>query len=261
MILCDSNLCSFDVELLYHGSVCLNADWHSDNAKNYYTRLYFVRSGNGYLRDAKGTVPLRGGNVYLMPSEHAFGFGCEQLDKIFFHILLPFEEKIDLLSETKRLLVLENCGEWIETLYELYGQNDPASFLQIKQMIYQVLVHFITEHRISFPSKRTLSEMTRSTLSFVRTHTTLKLTVDEIARRLYVSPSTLRNTFKAEIGIPIGQYIDDMLFLAVQKSITQGIAIEEIAARFGFCDRHYLSRRFKEKCGKTITEYRREMMM
>ena len=261
MILCDSNLCSFDIELLYHGRVRLNADWHSDNAKNYYTRLYFVRSGNGYLRDATGTVPLRGGTVYLMPSEHDFGFGCEELDKIFFHVLLPFEERIDLLSEAKELLVLKNCDELIETLYELYGQSDPASFLKIKQLLYHVLVRFVSEHHISFSSKRTLSAKTKAALAFVRANVTLKLTVDEIAHHLYVSPSTLRNTFKAEIGIPIGQYMDDMLFLAVQKSITQGVAIEEIAAQFGFCDRHYLSRRFKEKCGKTITAYRREMMI
>lgn len=261
MILKNSSLCSLEMEILYHGRVSLRSDWHSNDAKNYYTRLYFVKSGKGWLQDADGTLSLTGDSIYLIPSAHDFGFGCEQLEKIFFHVLLPFEEKTDLLSEARRILTLHDSDALIDELCALYDQSSPVAFLRIKHLLYGVLVRFINEYDLPLSQKRPLSALTEATLAYVREHASLKLTAEEISRSLYVSASTLRNTFKAELGVPLGRHVDDMVFFTVQKMLTQGHPIERIAAELGFCDRHYLSRRFKEKFGKTISAYRREMMM
>jgi AraC-like DNA-binding protein len=43
--------------------------------------------------------------------------------------------------------------------------------------------------------------------------------------------------------------------------LTEGHAIDEVTSTLGFCDRNYLSRRFREKFGKTISQYRQELMI
>lgn len=253
-----ADLYSFDMEIIRHARVQLDSSWKSTNARNYYTRLYFIKSGSGYLQSSGKRIPLEAGNIYLIPSECSFGFGCETLEKIFFHVLLPANEKTDILSEIGSILVLPSCGDMIDTLYKLYGATDPVSLLRVKNLLYTTLDRFISAHNISFPSRRELSKLTSDTLRCIWADVSVKLSVQEIAQQLYVSESKLRNTFKEDIGIPLGKYMDDAVFFTVRKMLTAGVPIEQIATRLGFCDRNYLSRRFKERFGKTISQYRKD---
>ena len=127
MQLGNADLNNLNIEVVHRGKVQLDASWHSKNAKGYFTRLYYVKSGNGYLRDGDAMIPLQPGNIYLIPSEYDFGFGCTELEKIFFHILLPAGEMTDILKEIGRILVLPNEGECIDQLYEAYGKEDIRS--------------------------------------------------------------------------------------------------------------------------------------
>jgi len=257
----NTDLYSFDIEILRHARVRLNSSWKSTNARNYYTRLYFIKSGSGYLQHDGKQIPLVGGSIYLIPSECRFGFGCETLEKIFFHVLLPANEKTDILSEIGTILVLPGCQDVIDTLYSLYGTTDLTSLLRVKNLLYTVLDRFISMHGTPLSSRQELSKLTSDTLRCIWENVSVKLSVREIAQRLYVSESKLRNTFKSDTGIALGKYMDDAVFFTVRKMLTAGVPIEQIAARLGFCDRNYLSRRFKEKFGKTISQYRKELFV
>ena len=113
----------------------------------------------------------------------------------------------------------------------------------------------------TFSCTDALSKISKDALCYVWDHISVKLSAREIAQKLFVSESGLRNAFKADVGIALGKYIDDAVFFTVRKYLTAGIPVEEIAQKLGFCDRHYLSRRFKEKFGKTISQYRKDQLM
>jgi len=255
------DLYNLDIQVIHRGRVRLDASWRSSNAKDYFTRLYFVKSGSGYLRSREGTVKLEGGSIYLAPSEYDFGFGCEKLEKVFFHVLLPAGEKPDILSEIGRILVLPNCRDIIETVYQLYDNADIASLLRTKLLIFTVLDRFISQYNLHFSGKAAFSPLVTDALDYIWHHVSPKLSVSEISQRLYVSDSKLRNAFKAETGTAIGKYIDDAVFFTVRKMLTAGFSIEQISGKLRFCDRNYLSRRFKEKYGKTVSQYKRDLML
>lgn len=257
----NTDLYAFDIEIVRHSRVRLDASWRSNNAKNYYTRLYFVKSGSGYLRERDKTIPLEPGNIYLIPSEHSFGFGCTELEKIFFHILLPAGEKTDILEEIGSVLVLPDSQELIDAMYSFYGANDAISLMRVKMLLYNVLDRLIAMYNLQFSCNRELSKLSSAALRYIWDHVSVKLSARDIARNLYVSESSLRNAFKADVGMALGAYVDDAVFFTVRKMLTAGIPIEQIAARLDFCDRHYLSRRFKEKFGKTISQYRKDQLM
>ena len=257
----NNDLYTFDIEITRHAKVHLDASWKNPNAKSYYTRLYFVKSGSGYLRDSGEIISMEPGHIYLIPSEHNFGFGCTELEKIFFHILVPAGEKMDILQEIQSILTLPDSGDLVERLYEYYGRSDAISMMRVKMILYTALDRFIDRYNLQFPITGELSLLTQKALRYIWDNISVKLSTRDIAKKLYVSESTLRNTFKADIGIALGKYIDDVVFFTVQKHLTAGVSVEEITQRLGFCDRHYLSRRFKEKFGKTISQYRKEQMM
>lgn len=257
----NNDLYAFDVEITRHAKVSLNASWKSQNAKNYYTRLYLVKSGSGYLKDKNGTILLEPGNIYLIPSEHNFGFGCTELEKIFFHILLPAGEKMDILQEIQSILVLPDSKDLIDAMYESYGKMDAISLMRVKMLLYTILDRMITRYDLQLSCTEELSKLSAKALRYIWDHISVKLSVRELAKKLYVSESTLRNTFKADVGMALGAYIDDAVFFTVRKYLTADVPIDEIAQRLEFCDRHYLSRRFKEKFGKTISQYRKDQLM
>lgn len=247
-----------NVDILVYEHIRLDENWCSDNARNFFTRLYMVTDGCGYLRTDKEVIEMRPGNIYLIPSEYDFGFDCQSLEKVFFHILLPSAGKTDILSGIGRILTLTGCEEIIRKLYELQGAQDITSLLKIKTLVYTILDSFATQYNLQLSGDRSLSPAISQAITYIREHPSVKLTVKEIAARLYVSESKLRNTFRKEVGVPIGTYMDDAIFFAVRKMLTEGYSIDTVATTLGFCDRNYLSRRFRERFGKTISQYRQE---
>ena len=247
-----------NVDILVYGYMKLDKSWHSDNARNFFTRLYLVTNGGGYLRTGTEFIEMRPGNIYLIPSEYDFGFGCESLEKVFFHVLLPTSGKTDILSGIGRILTLSGCEEMIDSLQNLFGARDTVSMLKAKTLVYTILDRFITEYKLQLSNDRALSPLSIQAIAHIRENVSVKLTVKEIAAQLYVSESKLRNTFLAEVGIPIGSYMDDVIFFSVRKMLTEGHSIEAVANTLDFCDRNYLARRFREKFGKTISQYRHE---
>ena len=250
-----------NVDILVYGYMQLDKNWYSDNARNFFTRLYLITDGSGYLRTDTEVVEMTPGNVYLIPSEYDFGFGCESMEKVFFHILLPAAGKTDILSGIGKILTLSGCEDIIRSLHDLFGARDTASLLKAKALVYTLLDSFITQYGLQLSESRPLSPLVTQTMSYIWDHTSVKLTVKEIAAHLYVSESKLRNTFRKETGTPLGTYMDDAIFFTVRKMLTEGHSIEAVASALDFCDRNYLSRRFREKYGKTISQYRQALLL
>lgn len=247
-----------NVDILVYDYMQLDQSWYSEDARNFFTRLYLVTDGSGYLRTKSEVIEMRPGNIYLIPSEYDFGFGCQFLEKVFFHILLPTASKTDSLSGIGKILTLSDCGEIVRNLQDLYGANDTISLLKVKTLVYTILDRFVTKYNLQLSSGHPLSPLISQAINYIQEHLSVKLTVKEIASQLYVSESKLRNSFLDETGTTIGSYIDDAIFFTVRRMLTESYSINEVVSALGFCDRNYLSRRFRQKFGKTISQYRQE---
>lgn len=258
----EERLHQLNIDIIRYEQVSLDSTWKCDNARNYFTRLYLIQSGSGELYCGDETVKLQAGSIYLVPSEYDFGFGCQQqMDKIFFHVLLPSGEKTDLLSEAGKVLALPGCQDMIDRMTALFDATETASFLEVKALVYSILVKMIAYHKLQFSENREFSGLVQNTLDYIWKNVSVKLSVRDIAANLFVSESKLRNSFRKEIHMPIGKYIDNAVFFTVREMLTAGESIEHIANTLEFCDRNFLSRRFKEKFGKTISQYRQDLFV
>ena len=75
------------------------------------------------------------------------------------------------------------------------------------------------------------------------------ITIDDLARRFYVSNSTISHLFKQKMGVSIYRYITQRRLIAAKTLIIQNLPLEEIARQVGFSDYSTFYRAFKQEFG------------
>jgi len=237
----------------------LSSHWRDSDAYLSSTRLYFIESGKGYLEVAGSTIPLEPGYVYLIPSHLHFGYGCSGLKKLYFHIRITSAEQIDLLSGIGRVLRLPYEPETLQALLSCYKSTDMYGLLQLQALLQQVICRFAEAYSLPQTPIKTYSEAVRQAIAYIHTAPSLKHTGKSIASQLFISESKLRNAFKKELGITIGDYIDLCVFRHAKLLLQSSFSLEQISNQLGFCDQFYFSRRFKQRYQITPSQYRRQL--
>jgi two-component system response regulator YesN len=185
---------------------------------------------------------MTGGNIYVIPSEHKFTSGCTTLEKTYFHISVTSVERYDLLSRLDRLHTIHCGDELISEVERCFCSDDYSDMVRLRAILFDTVAELMKY--ISIPVVY-YSPLVEKVISYINNNLSAKLSVSEIASLFFVSESKLRNSFKEETGMPIGKYIDDMIFIKAKQMLTKDdTSIADISAKLGFCDRFYFSRKF-----------------
>ena len=249
-----------DLRLYKAEYVLLDQRWRAEQVKSPFTRLYFVKEGHGYLKTDDAVIELLPNRVYLIPAECDFAYSCTTLEKLFFHLSVITFEGYDLLSPLGKIYELPYAPEEWEELARCVASDSYYDALRLKLRLLRVLVQM--KETFSFQEQRRgeYSPLITEVLCYVQEHASVSLKVTELSKQYFVSESKLRNLFLKEMGLPIGKYIDDMVFLRAKQLLAdRSLAISQISARLGFCDQFYFSRRFKEKFGRTPSSFRKNI--
>ncbi len=95
---------------------------------------------------------------------------------------------------------------------------------------------------------------------FLRMSISRTLTLAEMAEKMAVSISTLKEISREEFGMPPLAYFTSLKISAAKRMIRESsLSFTEISERLGFCSIHYFSRTFKNHVGMTPTEYARSV--
>ncbi len=110
-------------------------------------------------------------------------------------------------------------------------------------------------------SEKVNSSLLKNVILFIQYNYKNNISIDEIARSVYISPDHLIRLLKKAIGFSPKEYIirlrlQDAIHL-MAKNQTESIA--NIAIQSGFDDVNYFSRLFKKKMGITPSEYRKKI--
>ncbi len=83
------------------------------------------------------------------------------------------------------------------------------------------------------------------------------VSVNELARRLNLSPWHFTHLFKAGTSVSPKHYMRDLKMREAQQLLRGTfLSVKEIAARAGFGDRSHFSRDFKKLCGLSPSQFR-----
>ena len=233
-----------------------DSTWSAKNVISPYSRIYYVTGGTGYLTYDDKKIILMPQHLYFIPAKLKFDYKCDSnLEKYFFHINLFSNDYIDVFSTCKNIISFKSNRktDW-DTVFK---QNNKITNMLLKSYLYNDLYQIALKTNIDRILQKTHSELTKNAISYINSHLSIKLKVKEVAKNLYVAPSTLSKHFREEMGFSIGNYIDMRIQFEIEQLLSESnLPIETISEQFGFCDRFYFTRKFKEVMNITPAKYR-----
>lgn len=244
-----------------HRAAFVNLDkrWNFKTRGSVFSRLYFVSSGEGFIKTKSQDIILKPGMVYFIPPNCKFSCGCEYMEKTFFHISFPTVEKYDFFLGRDEIYELPYSVENQQQLSKLLKTDDYLDIIKLKLLIMEIVLNFCTNYPEKTVKIKKYAPLTEKIIAFIEENLSIKLSVSEISKALFLSESKIRNSFKEEIGIPIGKYIDDMVFIKARHLLSDPTkSIATVSAELGFCDQFYFSRRFNEKFSRTPSKFKKE---
>lgn len=247
------------IEILKANYMVLDNNWKAENICDPFTRLYFVKKGSGFIHQGEKKLAILDEHVYIVPAGCTVSYGCDYLEKIWFHIRINGTEKFDMLSEFPSIDALSFPAKSYETLYAALESEDNIKLLSVYTLLYETTFAFAERYtpNIAIPVKH-YSALTTALLNEIGDDLRITLTVQELANKLFVSTSKAHKAFQEEVGKTIGKYIDELVFAEAKKLLSDPmLSINDICMRLDFCDRFYFTKRFKELHGLTPAAYRR----
>ena len=224
------------------------------NARNY-SALSFRLSGESHFL-AKGEEKVIGaGAVLLVPAGVSYARDCTEDEEIIvFHFDSP---------ETIGGDILDYCGENTEEyrhLFEralaIWERKDTGYHYAVTSIFYEILAKLSRDTATKSPEAITIAE--RGALSMQKAFASPALTIEALAKELYISPVYLRRTFHAHFDVSPKQYLLALRIEHAKELLSSGYYTQaEIAKRCGFEDVGYFRTAFKHHTGKTPKEYAR----
>ena len=153
--------------------------------------------------------------------------------------------------------ILKNCiNNEIKLLLNYYetAQSSPSTDRQAKlRLALETLIMQITDNM----NDNYTSPLSAEIISFITSHYTEKITLNDISQATFYSAAYCENEFKKTTGKSIINYLIDVRVNAAKKLLAESsMSCARIATAVGFEDANYFSRIFKKRTGYSPLKYR-----
>ena len=239
--------------------VSLDSRWQCKDGCSAFSRIYCITKGGGYLRAAGKEFSLTPGFLYIIPAGTHFSYGCESMEKIYFHVRFCSTGNYDLLCGVNGVYTARLTKAQQKALMEDFTSSNYICHLKLKQFLCSYVLDFCKNAVPENAYAKSYSPVVEKAINYIDSRSAINLTTKDIASRLYISESKLRLLFREETGVSIGHYIDNAVMTrAKQMLFDKSFSIGEISAILGFCDQFYFARRFRAMFGLTPSSFRRK---
>ena len=224
--------------------------------------LLFTVAGHGRMQVDGREYALPSGTVALIPRHTVGGYGTPTGGLWEFYWVHPrgdmANQFLDAVAAKGRLVnagdPAHRYGERVERLMELCRQPAPDRLHLSHQL--SELLHLTAVDLQEAPPAPILSSLSSRATLYIEQHFQKSLTVEEVARSLYVSPAHLIRVFKKETGVTPHQYLlHYRLLSAVQLLQFSDLQVKEIAAAVGFSSASRFIEHFRRRYGCTPLQY------
>ena len=112
------------------------------------------------------------------------------------------------------------------------------------------------ERARGLPSADARSRTYAKIVAYLRDNVDRNLTVDDISRAVFESPTKIKDIFRSYTGGGVMQYFNRLRCEHIIYLLNDGKSVKDIAAIMEFSSPYYLSYFFKREMGMTIREYK-----
>jgi beta-xylosidase/AraC-like DNA-binding protein len=158
-------------------------------------------------------------------------------------------------------LLFDQIRQLMAKILIAYYQKQDGSEIEINGLIFQLVTllirNFKTTHLGSYQFTEMKDERIRELLAFIEKNYRKPISLEEIAKRRYLSIYYLSRYFKQEVGVSFSQYVKNVrLKSAVHELLYTDHNITQISLNNGFPNVKAFNKAFKEMYQQTPSEYR-----
>ena len=95
---------------------------------------------------------------------------------------------------------------------------------------------------------------------FIEQNYSSRITLEDLAKRFYVSSSSISHLFKKKLGVSVYRYITQRRLIAAKELIARCESLEAVAETVGFSDYSAFYRAFRQEYGISPKQYRQHQI-
>ncbi len=109
----------------------------------------------------------------------------------------------------------------------------------------------------AFPGTIEKPELLEQILAYIEGYLSEKITLEDVANRFWVSPSTVAHLFTRKMGISFYKYVMQRRLTEAKNLIMENMRIEKVCAKVGFNDYSSFYRAFRKEFGMSPQQFRK----
>jgi len=242
---------------------------HSHTRKDLDSYLFFiVLSGEGSLNYQSTYYPLHQYNCVFIDCMEEYSHGNSssnpwELLWIHFNGHLAPQFYNYFKQTSSNIFNLDCFDEIIDSLNKIiniHKEKTSTTDLLTSKFITDILTLSITEQMTSNQvSHLSITEKMREVRQYLDNHFTLKITLEDLEKKFFISRFHLVREYKKMYGITIINYLQDKRITKAKELLRfTRLSIETIADQCGIPDPNYFNKVFKKSEAMTASDYRKK---
>ncbi len=221
-------------------------DDYSILEKNQKTLIEGIKTGN--LIAVKGKLDEITGYI-----DEAFDkIGMEYLKNFYWNtisLINNIRVSISVADNDKKIDSKKDIG----SLYNMIQKCDNVK--DLNELLEEIAISVAS--KVNSFNNKSIKLILRKAIDYLKEHYNEQVTLNEVARNIYVSTYYISRMFKKELGKNFVDYLNEIR-IEKAKELLKDVQYKayEIAEMVGIPDAHYFSKLFKKYVGVTPTEYR-----
>lgn len=234
---------------------------------NHFSALYFIRRGKAGLFIRGNTFEVRSGDMFFINRNEPWCIYPDRETQLEYYWIAFHADYAPEIREILGFSEAEPCRaakfaqrvEWIfDSLLEAKSATPEVYFTALSSLMQILSAEFSKiETSVSTVHHKELAENAKQIIDL--NFKNPDFSVNYAARMLYISHTQMSRVFKEVIGIPPVSYLVDMrLNYAAEILKEKSMPVKELCEASGFSDVSHFMKKFKQKFGLTVREYRKQ---
>ena len=145
--------------------------------------------------------------------------------------------------------------ERLRDVIDIARLRSPNSFHQMRRWYFEQWLSICDD--IAAMRKQSAETVSGKAIRYIEDHFSEEISLEDVSRRVNISPFYFSRLFKQEIGKSFIEYLNDIRIQKAKEYLMDPLfSIKEICRRCGYSDPNYFSRIFRKYEGMSPSEWR-----
>lgn len=235
-----------------------SANWHEN------LEIQFCLDGEGIVlldgveyNVTQGDIIIANSNViHHMNTKSNVEYSCIIIDTLFCK-QSDIDPTVICFEPHFQSEIIFNLFSELTNVYN--DTEDICRSAKLLSLLLQILIELKLNHTESFHSQQLKSsyfEKIKNAINIIRQNYNQKLTLETIAKQVYIDKFTLSKEFKKLTQMTVVEYINNYRCKKAADYIKDGLTISEAAQRCGFNNMSFFTKTFKNFIGVLPSKYK-----